>query len=130
MSLCDVRDGPAVDLQIESEIPSEVRCSVHGQAARLEMMIRPKVIRGRTALRNSADKNCAQESKHRNDDIGEAGSCFHDIDCTHELDFRQQIAPESVANRSKYSTESSARCQPYENRKDKIYIVPLVKSAF
>ncbi len=58
VTLCDVRDGPAIDLQIESEIPSKVRRPVHGQVTRWNVT-GPEVTRVRTGLRHSADENCA-----------------------------------------------------------------------
>ncbi len=61
LTLYDVRDRPAIDLEMESQIPSEVRHSLHNQATR----------RG-TPLRNSADGNCAQKSKNqKNQRIGD-----------------------------------------------------------
>ena len=59
------RHGPAIDLKIETEIPSEVRHSIHDEAARREMVIRPEVPRPRTSLRNSADENCAPKNQHQ-----------------------------------------------------------------
>ena len=46
VTLCDGRHGPAIDLKIETEIPSEVRRSIHGEAARREVVIRPEVTSG------------------------------------------------------------------------------------
>ena len=46
MTLYDVRHGPAIDLKIETEIPSEVRHSIHDEAARREVVIRPEVPSG------------------------------------------------------------------------------------
>jgi hypothetical protein len=65
-TLYDVRDRPAIDLEMESQIPSEVRHSFHNQAAR----------RG-TRLRNSADENCAQKSKNQKNLADETLSRFH-----------------------------------------------------
>jgi len=65
VTLCDVRHGPAIDLEIESEIPSEVRHSIHDEAARWEMVIRPEVPTLRTSLRNSDDENCAPKNQHQ-----------------------------------------------------------------
>ena len=63
MTLYDVRDGPTVDLQIESEIPSEVRYSIHDETARRVVII-PEVIR--TSLRNSAHQDCAYKTTYQN----------------------------------------------------------------
>ena len=65
-TLYDVRDRPAIDLEMESQIPSEVRHSFHNQATR----------RG-TPLRNSADGNCAQKSKNQKNLADETVSRFH-----------------------------------------------------
>jgi len=62
VTLYDVRDRPAIDLEMESQIPSEVRHSLHNQATR----------RG-TPLRNSADGNCAQKSKNQKNLVDETG---------------------------------------------------------
>jgi hypothetical protein len=63
--LCDAPHRPAIDLKIETDIPSEVRRSVYDEAARREVIIRPKVPRTRISLRNSADENCAPENEHQ-----------------------------------------------------------------
>jgi hypothetical protein len=64
-TLYDVRHRPAIDLEVESEIPSEVRHSIHDESARREAMIRSEVPRPRTSLRNSADENCAPENQRQ-----------------------------------------------------------------
>jgi hypothetical protein len=63
LTLCDAPDRPAIDLKIETEIPSEVRRSIHDEPARLEAMIRPEVFG--TPLRNCADGNCAPKNQHQ-----------------------------------------------------------------
>ena len=65
-TLYDGRDRPAIDLEMESQIPSEVRHSFHNQATR----------RG-TPLRNSADGNCAQKSENQKNLADETMSWFH-----------------------------------------------------
>jgi len=65
VALREGRHGPAVDLKSETEIPSEVRRSIYGEAARREVMIRPEVPTGAFSLRNNADKNCASENQHQ-----------------------------------------------------------------
>ena len=64
MSLGDAPNRPAIDQKIETEIPSEVRRSIYGDAARWEVVIRPEVRLG-TSLRNRADENCAPENQHQ-----------------------------------------------------------------
>ena len=56
---------PAIDQEIESEIPSEVRRSIHNDVPRREVMIRPEVPGWATSLRNTADANCAPENQHQ-----------------------------------------------------------------
>jgi len=54
VTLHDGPDRPAIDLEMESQIPSAVRHSFHNQAT------------GRgTPLRNNADGNCAHKSKNQ-----------------------------------------------------------------
>src|SRR5262249_42559007 len=79
-TLYDVRDGPAIDLEIESEIPSEVRYPVHSQVTRRNMT-RPEVTRRRTALRNNAE-NCAYKTKNQKNLAGDVVFRFHDTDHT------------------------------------------------
>src|SRR5439155_18502519 len=66
VTLYDVRDRPAIDLEMESQIPSKVRHSFHSQATRQG-----------TPLRNSADGNCAQKSKNQKNLTDEIVSRFH-----------------------------------------------------
>src|SRR2546430_5907997 len=66
VTLHDVRDRPAIDLEMESQIPSEVRHSLHNQATRR-----------RTPLRNSADGNCVRKSKNQKNLADETVSRFH-----------------------------------------------------
>src|SRR5439155_4203896 len=68
VTLCDVRHGPAIDLQIESEIPSEVRYPIDCQVTRRNVT-RPEVTG--TSLRNSADENCADKTKNQKNLAGE-----------------------------------------------------------
>ena len=63
MTLNDAPNRPAIDQKIETEIPSEVRRSIHDEPARLEAVIRPEVFG--TPLRNCADENCAPENQHQ-----------------------------------------------------------------
>ena len=65
MSLDDAPNRPAIDQKIETDIPSEVRRSIHGEQARREVVIRPEVPRWGTSLRNNADKNCAPENQRQ-----------------------------------------------------------------
>jgi hypothetical protein len=66
VTLCDIRDRRAIDLEVESQIPSEVRHSFHNQATR----------RG-TPSRKSADGNCAQKSKNQKNLADGPVSRFH-----------------------------------------------------
>jgi hypothetical protein len=68
VTLYDVRDRPAINLEMESQIPSEVRHSFHNQATR----------RG-TPLRNSANGNCAQKSKNQKNLADKTVSRLHGI---------------------------------------------------
>ena len=65
MSSGDAPHRPAVNQKIETEIPSEVRRSIHDEKAGREVVIRPEVRRCRTALRNTANENCAPENQHQ-----------------------------------------------------------------
>jgi hypothetical protein len=65
VTLREGRHGPAIDLKSETEIPSEVRRSIHDKAARREVMIRPEVPTGAFSLRNSADENCAPKNQYQ-----------------------------------------------------------------
>ena len=58
----DVCHRPAVDLKMETEIPSEVRHSIDGEAARREVT-GPEVTS--TSLRESANEHCAPENQHQ-----------------------------------------------------------------
>ena len=64
-TLYDASYRPAIDLKSETEIPSEVRRSIHDEAARREAIIRPEVPAWGASLRNSADENCAPENQHQ-----------------------------------------------------------------
>jgi hypothetical protein len=59
----DAPHRPAIDLKIETEIPSEVRRSIHDDAPRREVVIRSEVPSWRTCLRNKADENCAPKNQ-------------------------------------------------------------------
>jgi hypothetical protein len=61
----DAPHRSAIDQKIETEIPSEVRRSIHDEQARREVVIRPEVRRWGTSLRNTADENCAPENQHQ-----------------------------------------------------------------
>ena len=65
MTLGEAPHRPAIDQKIETEIPSEVRRSIHDKAARREVMIGPEVPTGAFSLRNSADENCASKNQHQ-----------------------------------------------------------------
>jgi hypothetical protein len=91
VTLRDVRHRPAVDLEIEREVPSEVRRPVHDQVT--GRMTRVEVTRRGTCLRDSADADRARKSKNEKNDAGEAVSWFHSIHYTCELRFDQNNEP-------------------------------------
>jgi len=68
-TLYDACHGLAVDLKMETEIPSEVRRSVDGESARRDV-IRPEVTS--TSLRESANEHCAPENQHQKNIPNEA----------------------------------------------------------
>src|SRR5436190_9281810 len=127
VTLYDVRDGPAIDLKIETEIPSEVRGSIHDEPARWEVVIRPEV--PGTPLRNGADADYAGKSKNHKNDAGEAVSWFHSTHYTCELRFRQQV-PESVSNCSERSEHPLSYNSGYREPKTGIYLALQAKSPF
>src|SRR4029077_20107077 len=88
MTLCHIRHRTAVDLQIETQVPSEVRRSLNNQAARREMTIRPKVTF--SPLCNSSDANCADKTKSQTNVPREAMFWFHDTHSTCGVDFCQR----------------------------------------
>ena len=57
----DISHRPAVDLKMETEIPSEVRRSIDGEAARRDVT-GPEVT---TPLRKGANEHCAPENQHQ-----------------------------------------------------------------
>ena len=68
-TLYDACHRLAVDLKMEPEIPSEVRCSIDNEAAGRDV-ISPEVTS--TSLRNSADEYCAPKNQHQKNDPREA----------------------------------------------------------
>ena|SRR5436309_4960947 len=68
-TLYDGPDRPAIYLEMESQIPSEVRRSFHNQATEPG-----------TPLRNSADGNCAHKNKNQKNLADETVPRFHGID--------------------------------------------------
>ena len=65
MPLRDAAHRPAIDQEIKTEIPSEIRRSIHDDVARREVVIRPEVPGWGASLRNTADENCAPENQHQ-----------------------------------------------------------------
>jgi hypothetical protein len=65
VTLYDAPHRPAIDLKTITEIPSEVRRSIDGEAARRGVTIRPDVTGPAFSLRNSADENCAPKNQHQ-----------------------------------------------------------------
>jgi len=64
VTLGDASHGRAIDQKIETEIPSEVRRSIHDEPARRVVVIGPEVP-WRLSLRNSADGYCAPKNQHQ-----------------------------------------------------------------
>jgi len=90
----DISHRPAVDLKMETEIPSEVRCSIDREAAKC--VIRPEVTS--TSLRKSANEHCAAENQHQKSIPNEAVFWFHNDNVSIELGFSQQVADEALKN--------------------------------
>ena len=80
---------------METEIPSEVRHSFDGEAARWEVT-KPEVTS--TCLRKSANEHCASENQHQKNILNEAVFWFHNDNVTIELGFGQQVADEALKN--------------------------------
>ena len=90
----DISHRPAVDLKMETEIPSKVRRSFDSEAAR--RVIRPEV--SSTSLRNGANEHCASENQHQKNIPNEAVFWFHNDNVSIELGFSQQVADEALKN--------------------------------
>ena len=80
---------------METNIPSEVRRSIDGEAARRDV-IRPEVTS--TSLRESANEHCAPENQHQKNIPNEAVFWFHNDIVTIKLGFDQQVADEALNN--------------------------------
>ena len=80
---------------METEIPSEVRRSFDGEAARREVTM-PEVTS--PSLRKSANEHCAAENQHQKNIPNEAVFWFHNDIVTIELGFDQQVADEALKN--------------------------------
>jgi len=87
----DISHRTAVDLKMETEIPSKVRRSFDSEAAR--RVIRPEV--SSTSLRKGANEHCASENQHQKNIPNEAVFWFHNDNVTIELGFDQQVADEA-----------------------------------
>ena len=79
---------------METEIPSEVRRSIDGEAARRDVT-GPEVT---TPLRKRANQHCASENQHQKNIPNEAVFWFHNDIVTIELGFDQQVADEALKN--------------------------------
>jgi len=73
---------------METEIPSEVRCSIDGEAA--SWVIRPEV--SNTSLRKSANEHCAPENQHQKNPAVEVVFRFHSVHYSVNWIFRQFVA--------------------------------------
>jgi hypothetical protein len=105
---------------METEIPSEVRRSIDGEAARRDV-IGPEV--PSTSLRKSANEHCASENQHQKNIPNEAVFWFHNDNVTIELGFDQQVAHEARKSFPKHSSaaevakvSTSAECFYNGNR--------------
>ena len=58
VTLCDAAHRPAIDLKMVTQIPTEIRRSLDGEATRREM-IGPEVS---TSLRKSTNEHCEPEN--------------------------------------------------------------------
>jgi hypothetical protein len=90
----DISHRPAVDLKMETDIPSKVRRSFDSEAAR--RVIRPEVTN--TSLRKSANEHCAPENQHQKNIPNEAVFWFHNDIVTIKPGFGQQVAGEALKN--------------------------------
>src|SRR5262245_35770591 len=79
-TLYHVRHRLAVDLKIKTDIPSEIRHSIDGEAARRVEVIRPEVT---TCVRKCADEDRARKNQHQKPVSREAMFCFHGRYCSH-----------------------------------------------
>ena len=86
----DISHRSAIDLKMETDVPSEVRCSFDSEAARRDVT-GPEV--PGTSLRKRANEHCAPKNENQKNDAGEAVSCFHSIHYTCELRFDQHNEP-------------------------------------
>jgi|SRR5438093_10726070 hypothetical protein len=75
-TLYNVGDRHAIDLEMERQIPSKVRHSLHNQATR----------RG-TPLRYSTDRNCAHKSKNQKNVADQTVSRVHGTYYAHDWFF-------------------------------------------
>jgi hypothetical protein len=95
VTLCDAPHRPAIDLKIETEIPSEVRRPIDDEVARRDV-ISSEVTSA--SLRKSANEHCASENQHQKNIPNEAVFWFHNDIVTIELGFDQQVADEALKN--------------------------------
>ena len=104
-TLYDARHRLAIDLKMETEIPSKVRRSFDSEAAK--RVIRPEV--SNTSLRKGANEHCASENQHQKNIPNEAVFWFHNDIVTIEPGFGQQVAAEPGKNLLKLSFCSRSR---------------------
>ena len=79
---------------METEIPSEVRRSIDGEAARRDVT-GPEIT---TPLRQGANEHCASENQHQKNIPNEAVFWFHNDIVTIKLGFDQQVADKAPKN--------------------------------
>ena len=109
VTLCDVRHGPAIDLKIESEIPSEVRRSIYDEAARREMVIRPEVPTCGPPCATVLMKIAHPKTNIRRTFLAKLCFDFMIDTVSIELGFCQQVAAEALKNNPKLSFRCKSR---------------------
>ena len=98
MTLCDASHRPAIDLKIETEIPSEVRRSIHDDAAGREVVIRPEVTERGPPCAIVLMKIAHPKTNIRRTFLAKLCFDFMADIVTIELGFRQQVAAEALKN--------------------------------
>ena len=98
MTLGDAPNRPAIDQKIETEIPSEVRRSIHDDAARREVVIRPEVPDGGPPCATVLMKIAHPKTNIRRTFLAKLCFDFMADIIAIELRFRQQVAAEALKN--------------------------------
>ena len=98
MTLYDAPHRPAIDQKIETEIPSEVRRSIHDEPARREVVIRPEVPTGAPPCATVLMKIAHPKTNIRRTFLAKLCFDFMADIVAIELGFRQQVAAEALKN--------------------------------